>query len=92
MTILFGSIDVITPIGLTLDTVTISGTVKSNDVVVSRQVLLFRNNEYNAEQITKSASDGSFSFTSWAGKNDRFTVLAVGVNGEQSQVFNDIMI
>ena len=71
---------------------TISGTIKRDNSGVARRVLLFRNNETAAEQETYSGGSGAYSFTTVANANDRFTVIAVGLDGEHSQIHNNITI
>lgn len=73
-----------------LATFTLAGTVTSSGAGVRRELLVMRYGDPAICTRGWSATDGTFSFTLNGNANDKYTVIAVGQDGEQSQIFNAI--
>lgn len=75
-----------------LDYVTISGTVKDiGNNPLKREIVLYKYPIFETPHRTHSSeSDGSWSFELKGGLNDRFLILALGIPGENTKVFDFI--
>jgi len=72
--------------------VTISGTIKKNEVGVVRNIYVYKNDAPSV-QIATGFSDesGNFSFSVIGGPGDRFTILCLGKDDtENTSVFSGI--
>ena len=75
--------------------VTFSGTVSlDNNIKVERRILLWNMSKLEndiAPLVTWSDSNGLWSFTVLgAGSNDRFMIVVVGEDGENSEIFSNL--
>lgn len=70
---------------------TLSGNVKNDTVNVSRSIRVFKNNDLEPTYFAVSdASTGNFSVDVEAGTNDRFTIMAVGISGENTDIISKV--
>ena len=75
-------------------TVTLSGTVKdaADTALANRSIRIFADQAFkNFFGQTYSASDGAWSFTAPGTIGSKFVVVAQGENGENAQVFIDVV-
>lgn len=79
-------------IDVRLSTATISGTVKDGGLnYVARVVLLFSEKlQEIADKTVSNATTGAFALSANGGANDRFTVIVLGISGENDAVMGDI--
>ena len=82
-------------------TITLSGTVKSTTGTgLIRKVLVYKKTEssiineadnFDLHSSTISASDGSWSIDVYGGSNDEYRVIAIGLDGENSAIYEHIV-
>lgn len=70
--------------------VTFSGTVKLSGTGVVRTILVYRENAPDVSNSTTSDASGNWSITMAAGSNDKFRIIAVGIDGENSEIFEHV--
>lgn len=72
--------------------VSLSGTVTVDEVPAKRQVLIYKNyaTSYTHELFSDSVT-GEWSVSTVGGSNDKFRVIIVGLEGEFSKIFEDVV-
>lgn len=66
----------------------LSGTVSNSGNPVERDILIFKKNNYLEFVSTRSDSDGNWSATVNGGPNDKFLIICLGIEGENSEIFD----
>ena len=71
---------------------TLSGTVKKSGAGIKRQVLIYKLGAETSliNDSFSNSSTGEFSVTVKSGQNDRFRVICVGADGENSEIYEDV--
>lgn len=71
---------------------TLSGTVSKDAAGVARRVLVYKVGFPGiiANETVSNASTGAFSLSVIAGTNDCFRVVCIGIDGENSEIFENV--
>jgi hypothetical protein len=71
---------------------TLSGAVTKEGAGVVRRVLIYKIGEPEILRgdVTSAAGTGAYSASIKAGSNDRFRVVCLGANGENSEIFEKV--
>lgn len=76
-----------------LRTAVISGTVTVNGAPASRDILAYKNDDNNIYASTRSSgADGIWEIEVIGNHNDRFRVICVGDDGENSQIYEHVTV
>lgn len=76
--------------GARLSVITIAGTVQSSGVPTIRTILVYKNQSTTLLDSTASDSSGNFSVDVTGGSNDCFRVICVGIENENSVIYEHI--
>lgn len=74
----------------TLSTITLSGTVKLDNVGVIRDLLIYKKGNYTSPYTVTSDSSGNWSVEVTGGSNDEFMIICIGIDDENSEIFDHI--
>ena len=88
MATLNGALVSVSPQAGKLPEIIFSGTVKLDSVGVVRKIIGYKQLTPNVMVETTSDSAGDWSLTMNGGSNDLFRIIAVGIDGENSQIFD----
>lgn len=82
----------VTVLGGSLNPVVFSGTVKLSAAGVKRQIIGCNVLSPDVLHYTTSDASGNWSLTMNAGSKDMFRIIAIGIDGENTEIFDRISI
>ena len=78
-------------IGVPLRRILLSGTVKLGVTGVSREIKIYKNDDFDLYAETTSDVSGDWSFNVRGTVKDKFRVVCIGESGENSEIYEFIM-